>query len=423
MPDIEYQTICRTLQDRNFDALAQARITTAFFLDPDNAAMFDWMREHWNRYGESPSEDAFHREYPADDLIETLEPLAYYIDELRDQRRAALLQDSLDAIKDPLKNGDTDIAVKLLSAGLDGLHQEVSELLDQDAVATQEDQMEMFRSLASNPGISGWPTGFPSMDRATWGLQAGQLVTLVGLQKVKKSMLLMCMNIAAHDAGARTMFVSFEMTNQEQITRYNALRAGISLTHLQHPSAMEEWEWRKLSRMMHGVKDEHPQPMIFVHDPGRTTTVSAIAAKIAIHRPQAVFIDGTYMMESEQDVPQGSPQALTSITRSLKQLADRCEIPIVQTTQALSWKAKRGVLSLDSIGYSSSFAQDSDVIFGVEEVKEDGQPKPNDLVLRIIASRNCPIHNVMLMVDLDHGVIIETEEVEYESDDDMTSRD
>jgi len=420
MPDIEWQAICRTIQDRNFDALAHAGITTTFFLDPENAAVFDWMREHWNRYGSSPSEDAFQHEY-GNTLIETPEPLAYYIDQLRDQRRYALLSDILDSVNEPYKNQETDIAVKLLASGLEGLHQEVTELLDQDAIDTMEEQMAMFRSLAANPGIAGWPTGFPSMDRATWGLQAGQLVTLVGLQKVKKSMLLMMMNIASHTAGAKTMFISFEMTNQEQITRYNALRAGISLTHLQHPSAMEDWEWKKLSRMMHGV--EGMQPMIFVHDPGRTTTVSAIAARIAVHQPQVVFIDGTYMMESEQDVPQGSPQALTSITRSLKQLGDRAEIPIVQTTQALSWKAKRGVLSLDSIGYSSSFAQDSDVIFGVEEVKEEGEAKPNDLKLRIIASRNCPIHDVMLLVDLDHGSIMETEEIEYKDDDDMTSRD
>ena len=417
MPDIEWQALCRTVQDRDFDALARARITTAFFLDPENAAVFDWIREHWGKYGSSPSEDAFRREY-GDTLIETPEPLAYYIDELRDQRRYALLLDTLDAIKEPLDNQDTEIAVKLLATGLEGLHQEVTELLDTDMVDNLEEQMAAYRQLATNPGIAGWPTGFPSMDKATWGLQKSQLVTLVGLQKVKKSMLLMCMNIAAHNAGATTMFISFEMTDQEQRTRHDALRAGISLTHLQHPAAMEDWEWKKLSRMMHTV--EGMQHMWLIHDPGRTTTVSAIAAKIALHRPDVVFIDGTYLMDSEEDVPQGSPQALTSITRALKQLASRTEIPIVQTTQALSWKAKRGVLSLDSIGYSSSFAQDSDVIFGVEEVKEDGQPKPNDLVLRIIASRNCPVHNVMLLVDLDHGSIMETEEIEYDQDDDMT---
>jgi len=417
--DIEFDTLCRTIQDRNFDALADAGITTAFFLDEGNAAIFDWMRGHWTRYGASPSEDAYYREWPQDALVETPEPLTYYIDELRDVRRWHLLNEMLDGVKQPMKNVDTDIVVKLLASGLEGLHQEVTELQDEILVSTMEGYMSTYRHLASNPGLSGIPTGFPSMDRATQGLQKGQLVTLVGLQKVKKSMLLMCMNIAAHNAGARTMFISFEMTNLEQRTRHDALRAGISLTHLQHPAMMEDWEWKKLSRMMHAVKDERPQDMVFIHDSARTTTVTAIAAKIARYRPDAVFIDGTYMMDSEEDVPQGSPQALTSITRSLKQLADHREIPIVQTTQALSWKSKRG-LSLDSIGYSSSFAMDSDVIFGVEEVKDgDGDVKPNDLVLRIIASRNCPPHNCMLLVDLDHGTIIETEEIQYDSDDDV----
>jgi replicative DNA helicase len=416
LPDIEYQTICRTIQDRNFDALAHARITTAFFLDPDNAAMFDWLRDHWSRYGESPSEEAFQREYPADPLMETPEPLAYYIDELRDQRRYALLTGILDNLREPLKNQDTDIAVKIMASGLEGLHQEVTELLDENVVETLEEQMGVYRHLATNPGIDGLPTGFPSMDRATQGLQKSQLVTLVGLQKVKKSMLMMCMNIACHNAGARTMFISFEMTNHEQRTRHDALRAGINLTHLQHPAMMIDWEWKRLRRMMHGL--EEMQPMVIVHDPARTTTVSAIAAKIALHRPDVVFIDGAYMMDCEEDVVPNSPQALTSITRSLKQLAQRSEIPLVISTQALSWKARKS-LSLDSIGYSSSFAQDSDVIFGVEEVKENGELRPNELKLRIIASRNCPPHDTMLLVDLDHGTIMETEQIEYEEDDDV----
>jgi hypothetical protein len=81
------------------------------------------------------------------------------------------------------------------------------------------------------------------------------------------------------------------------------------------------------------------------------------------------------------------------------------------------------VLSLDSIGYSSSFAQDSDVIFGVEEVKEEGEVRANELKLRIIASRNCPVHSTMLLVDLDHGSIMETEDIEYQDDDDVNRND
>jgi replicative DNA helicase len=256
------------------------------------------------------------------------------------------------------------------------------------------------------------------MDQATAGLQNGQLITLVGLQKVKKSMLLMCMNIAAHRAGARTMFASFEMSNTEQATRHDALRANISLTRLQRGQHTAD-ERKRLIRMMHEIEDM--QPLVLVHDPGSTTTVSAIAAKIAVYKPQVVFIDGTYMMDPEGvSADPGSPQALTSITRSLKRLAQQTDIPIVQTTQALGWKAKKH-LTLDSIGYSSSFAQDSDVIFGVEEVKkDDGTMSTEEVVLRIIASRNCPPKDVRLGTNLDYGSIEELEEIEYgSSDDDM----
>lgn len=423
MPDIEYQTICRAIHDRNFDALAHARITNEFFLDPDNEAIFVWAREHWARYGESPSPEAFHREYPADALIETPEPLTYYIDELREQRRYAMLQDMLDGVKTSLVNNDTDIAVRLLATGLEGIQLEVTELLDEQLGLTNEERMSYYQDMTTHKGLLGWPTGFPSMDHATSGLQKGQLVTLAGTPKVKKSILLMWMMIAANQAGANTMFISFEMSNREQHTRHDAMRAGISLSHLQTPAQMLDWEWKKLRRMMHDLEDR--APVWLVHDPTSTTTVSAIRAKIAQHRPDAVFVDGAYMMDCEDPgVQPNSAQALTSITRSLKRLAQQADVPLVQTTQALTWKAKRGKLTIDSIGYSSSFGQDSDVVFGVEAVKDsDGGISENEALLRILASRNCAPRDVMLMVDLDHGSILETEDIEYEEDDDVRERD
>jgi len=420
MPDIEFQALSRAVQDRDFDALALAGITTTFFLDPDNAAIFDWMREHWNKYGSSPSEDAFYQEYPHDSLEEAPEPLAYYIDELRDQRRAAMLQDTLDSIREPLKNQDTDIAIKLLGLGLDGIHQEVTELLDERMNDTGEERMSYYQDMTTIKGLLGWPTGFQSMDRATAGIQKGQLITLAGNPKVKKSMLLMCMCIAAHNAGANVMYVTFEMTIQEQRVRHDALRSGISLSHLQRPAQLEDWEWKKLSRTMHSLEDM--QSMWFVHDPWSTTTVSAIRAKINLHRPiDMVFVDGAYMMECEDpNLMPSSPQALTSITRSLKRLAQQADVAVIQTTQALLSRTPKGKLNLGSIGYSSSFAQDSDVVFGVEAIKnEDGTNSDDEAILKILASRNCSPRDVRLIVDLDHGSILEGEDLEYEDDDDV----
>jgi replicative DNA helicase len=416
LPDIQWETISRTIKDRAFQTLAEARITSEYFSE-DNVPVFEWVRNHWTKYGESPSEQAYYHEFPADLLVETPEPMAYYVDELRESYRYFRIIQMLDTIKEPLDNHDTAIVLKLLAGGVQDIHTDVVELLDAILTDTKamEDRMTYYDNLATQTGLLGWPTGFSSMDQATGGLQKGQLITLVGIQKVKKSMLLMVMNIAAHKAGARTLFASFEMTNIEQSTRHDALRANISLTRLQrgqHNLA----ERRKLIATMHELEDM--QPLVLIHDPAGTTTVSAIAAKIALHQPDVVFIDGTYMMDPEINAERNSAQALTSITRSLKRLAQRAEIPIVQTTQALTWKSRKG-LTLDSIGYSSSFAQDSDVIFGVEEVKgEGGEASDRELLLRIIASRNCPRQDVRLSTMLEYGTITEADDVKFESDDD-----
>jgi replicative DNA helicase len=412
--DVEWALISKAIEVSGFDTLAEARIGPAFFLDPDNVQVFEWMRDHWTDYGTTPGEEAFHHEFPGYALIHTPEPLAYYLGELRDQHQYALVNGMLDSIKEPLKRGDSAVAVKILNSSLENLHTGITDLRDEDLTKTTEDRMARYERLASSPGLQGVPTGFPTMDLATGGLQAEQLITLVGLQKTYKSMLLMLMNIACHQAGHRTLFASFEMSTAEQAMRHDAIRAGISLTRLQSGKLTPK-EKTNLRRMMHSLEDL--QPLMFIHDPAATPTVSAVAAKISQYRPDVAFIDGTYLMDSElPGVEPNSPQALTSITRSLKRLAQRVQIPIVQTTQALSWKSRKG-LSLDSIGYSSSFAQDSDVIFGVEEIKENGVVNDREIMLRIIAARNCPRKDVRLALDWERGSIVETGEITFGSDD------
>ena len=409
--DIEWATLSKVIEVAGFDAVAEARIGPSFFLDPDNAEVFGWMHEHWTDHGVTPGPDAFKHEFPGFALINTPEPLAYYLDELRDQRQYALVNEMLDNIKEPLKRGDSGIAIKILNSSLESIHTEVSDLRDENLPESNAPRMEHYRELTTMTGLLGVPTGFTTMDLANNGLQKEQLITLVGLQKTYKSMLLMCMNIAAHEAGSRTLFASFEMSTVEQAARHDALRAGISLTRLQS-GKLTQMEWTKLRRMMHHIEDM--QPLMLIHDPAATTTVSAIAAKIAQYKPDVAFIDGTYLMDSEvPGVEQNSPQALTSITRSLKRLAQRVRIPIVQTTQALTWKSRKG-LTLDSIGYSSSFAQDSDVIFGVEDIKDSDD---REILLRIIAARNCPRQDVRLALDWEHGIITETEGITFDADD------
>jgi replicative DNA helicase len=139
-------------------------------------------------------------------------------------------------------------------------------------------------------------------------------------------------------------------------------------------------------------------------DAAHGITVSSIQSKIQTLNPDVVFIDGVYLMMDEQTGESNTPQALTGITRSLKRLAQRTNKPIVITTQALNWKTKKGKVSTDSIGYSSSFLQDADVVFGLEREDENVD---DTRTLKVMAARNSANVEASLMWDWSSGLFRE----------------
>ena len=71
---------------------------------------------------------------------------------------------------------------------------------------------------------------------------------------------------------------------------------------------------------------------------------------------------------------------------------------------------KKGQVTADSIGYSSSFHQDADVIFGLQREDENVD---DTRLLRVVASRNGGLSEVSLMWDWNTGYFREI------SDDDL----
>jgi RecA-family ATPase len=128
-------------------------------------------------------------------------------------------------------------------------------------------------------------------------------------------------------------------------------------------------------------------------------TIDSLVAKAEQLNPDILFVDGVYLMLDQVTGDANTPQALTNITRGLKRVAQKLNIPVVITTQTLLWKMKGGKVSADSIGYSSSFFQDSDVILGLEPVEEDDSVR----ILKIVQSRNCPPSETSITWNWDTG--------------------
>jgi replicative DNA helicase len=401
--------ISKAISDRDLTPLFNRKVNDSWFPDNEDRKVWSLLHTHFTKYGECPSVEVVKENFPSYKLADSTDNIEYILDSLVAGRRrssaVAMIGDAIELIE---KQQDHEGALLSLQRGIvkldeDGLSKTSDVNVKDDPLKRWDDYL--WRK--DNPGLLGVPTGFPTMDAATGGLQNGQLVVIVAPPKTGKSTLALQIAQNVHMSGKVPMFQSFEMSNSEQLSRYDAMRARVSHTRLQTGSLTTEEEAR-YKRILQGI--ERMRENFWLIDSAQGSTVSGIASKIQTLQPDIVFIDGTYLMIDEQTGEANTPQALTNITRSLKRLAQRVNKPIVISTQVLNNKMRNGQVTADAIGYSSSFHQDADVIFGLQREDENVD---DTRLLKIIASRNSGPAEVSLLWDWNTGQFREIEATDY----------
>ena len=132
-----------------------------------------------------------------------------------------------------LNNNLVEEAFKELSEGLQRASTETAHLRDVDIIQNWENRLARYEEIRNMPNsLRGLPTGFTGLDRITAGLRPQQLITFVGEAKKGKSLMTLIMASAAHMHGVSPMYVSFEMSIEEQEARYDALLSGVPHTRI-----------------------------------------------------------------------------------------------------------------------------------------------------------------------------------------------
>lgn len=396
----ENRLLNRAIEDRNLAQLFLRGVNAAWFNNEDDKRVWTFIRDHHSKYGESPSVEVISENFPTYKLESVSDNVDFLIDQVLKSRRVALINNAIrGAIEDIEVRKDHDSALSTLQSGLAKLDDDgLSGSSDVDLTFEAQKRWEEYLERKNLPnGLRGLPTGFPSIDAATSGLQKGQLIVIVAPPKTGKSTLALQIAHNLHLSGNVPMFQSFEMSNLEQLARYDAMRARISHHRLLTGTLTQEEETRYFAKLQSMEMMKHK---FWLTDSGSASTVSGIANKLQMLQPDVLFIDGVYLMVDEQSGEANTPLAITNITRSLKRLAQRFQIPIVISTQALTWKMKKGQVTADSIGYSSSFFQDADVLFGLQREEEEID---DTRILRVLASRNSGPMEVSLVWDWNTG--------------------
>jgi replicative DNA helicase len=396
--DNEERLISKVIYSREIVPAMEAGIEDNWFFVSENKAVWKFIRQHWTKYEEVPTAVTVKDNFPTYRLLAVEDSLEYLVDQLIDYRKRQHAIEVVQNAADYIAAGDHSAAIVEMSKGVAQLYEEgVSQSSDLDLTDNPEQRYQEYLDVKTRDGgLLGYPTGFRTIDEATAGLQPGQLITIIAPPKTGKSVLAMQIAVNVHERGHVPMFQSFEMTNVEQQHRHDAMRANIAHSRLTRGKLNLDEE----KRYLESLKRMESMQRFYLTDSASAMTVSGLQAKIEKIRPQIVFVDGVYLMIDERSGEAGTPQALTSITRDLKRLAQRYEIPLVVSTQVLLWKMKKRQVSADSIGYSSSFFQDSDVILGLQKQDEEDDSSRE---LRIVASRNSGPASSDLLWDWEGG--------------------
>lgn len=418
--DNERRLISRALYDTDIDTVLAAGVSPEMFGYPDNRAVFVYMQRCRRAYGRPPTPRMVKAEFPYYQLLSHVEePLAYCIEEVQKAYRLDIVSEYGDRISDAIDDGDPTRAAQLMAEASRAAG-DVNQTHDIEIHNVLEQYIEMFLGRANGSGLIGLPTGFETINNATLGFQPSQLVTIAGLAGAGKSTLLMLMAKHIQDAGFSPYFMSFEMSEAEQIGRYIAMGAGVNYRHLVSGRVTDK-EKQKIDA--YKVKALDSGVFALCTDIARSSTVSGLEAKLRDRKPDVAFIDGVYLMRDEQTKKSGSDwQAMTNITRDLKQMAQRLERPVIVSTQALMSKTSavrnsgRRRLDMYSMGYSSSFAQDSDVALALERDEQ----RDTERLLRITKSRHSANYSVWIAWNWKQSLFgeeLRKEEEPYEDDD------
>lgn len=411
MAAIEHLIISKVIEEQDLSEATRFGIKPDFFAG-EWQDIYKWIVKYNLEHGAVPSERAFSQAYGDVDIEDTsTETFSGLFDELVEAYKFRIIADGITQATDALDKGKVEDALSILHKGLQKSNADTSRLRDFNIIEGWEDRLAKYNEMRENPNaLRGIPTGFAGLDRITQGFRPQQFVVLVGEPKRGKSLFELIMANACHYSGKVPQFISYEMSVDEQLSRWDALRAKVDYNAILTGNLTDK-EMDRIERQMRLAKNMQPYHMS--EDATGLTTLSALDAKLAENRPDALYVDGVYLMDDENGEPKGSPQALTNITRGFKRMAQKWDMPIIVTTQVLSWKLanrRTRAITADSIGYTSSFVQDADLVLGVER-----NPDMDDQsIIRVVEARTAPRGEVHVAWDWS---TMNFEEVDYDSED------
>ena len=273
--------------------------------------------------------------------------------------------------------------------------------------------------------ITGVPSGFPSLDKLTYGWQQTDLIVLAARPSVGKTAF--ALNLARSAALHPTkptpvVFFSLEMSSSQLVQRILSAESEIWLEKITR-GKLEEHEMKQLYKR--GIERLSNAP-IYIDDTA-ALNIFELRAKCRRlknkHDIGLIIIDYLQLMSGGGDNKNGNrEQEISKISRDLKGLAKELKVPIIALSQLSREVEKRKegakIPQLSDLRESGAIEQDADMVMFLYRpeyyditANEMGESNKGETYVKIAKHRNGSLETIKLKALLHIQKFIEDVEV------------
>ena len=226
--------------------------------------------------------------------------------------------------------------------------------------------LDNLQELQQITGLSGVPSGFPSVDRVTQGWQRSDLIILAARPSVGKTAF--ALNIARNAAVEANMPVavfSLEMSADQLGKRLITTESGLSGEKIKGGVKLESYEWVQLEDTL---KRLSKAPLYIDDTPGIPIMEFRTKAKRLVKQKgvRLIVVDYLQLMQGPAELRGLREQEVAAISRTLKATAKELDIPILALSQlsrnAVQRTGGMGKPQLSDLRESGSIEQDADMV-------------------------------------------------------------
>ena len=389
---IQLQFLNKVLDTADISPITINNLNSDFFSDYKDE--FNFIVEHYNKYGNVPDKTTFLSKFPSFDVIEVNESENYLISALYEDKNRRDIAKTFNRVRDLLNNGKTEEATNLFIYASENISQgrhfnSVDIIADTSRYDDYVDRGENYNKYYIS-------TGFKELDNIIGGWdREEELATIVARSGVGKTWVMLKIAVAAAQQGLTVGIYSGEMSEKKVGYRIDTLISHISNGAIIHGNQNVQLEYKKY---IDSLKDKI-SGKIKVLSPTMidgSVGVNALRAFIEKDKLDILCVDQHSLLDDDRKGRTPVEKA-SNISKDLKNLQVMKKIPIIAVSQQNRNSTDSG-LDVSLIAQSDRIGQDSTVVIFVEK-------KDMVMTLHLAKSRDSVSEGkLQYAVDLNKGI-------------------